>query len=92
MSLTRVPSALEDFPEALEGRQLGLLPPGAGSRCHRWVGEGSALGKDSWPHPPRNRASEKCHRCCTEVWYYQPHATGKWIKMPLTQQIKLTVK
>ena len=45
-----------------------------------------------YPHPPKNPATKKWHCCCTEVWYYQPHATGKWIKMPLTQQIKLTVK
>lgn len=53
---------------------------------------GDHSGNDAWPHPPKSWYAEKCHCCCTKVWYYQPHATGKWIKMPLTQQIKLTAK
>lgn len=73
--------------------EQGACPPAQGLAVGVTRGRGGEhSGIDAWPHPPRNRCAEKCHCCRTKVWYYQPHATGKWIKMPLTQQIKLTVK
>lgn len=56
-------------------------------------GWGRAVLGEGLPAPPTEDPSHKeMLPCRTEVWYYQPRATGKWIKMPLTQQIKLTVK
>lgn len=55
-------------------------------------GGGDCSGEGLLAPPTKEPGHRNVHCCCTEVWYYQPHATSKWIKMPLTQQIKLTVK
>lgn len=75
------------------GKPGALSPTSKGWQWESHVVRGGEhSGKDAWPHPQKSLYAEKCHCGCTKVWYYQPHATGKWIKMPLTQQIKLTVK
>lgn len=91
MAFSYSTSALKDFPEDPESREQNPPPQGTDSRCHMEAREGTL-----WEMRPdltyKGPVCKEMSLLLRKSVVLSAPCNGKWIKMPLTQQIKLTVK